>query len=286
MAQERKPVTTVKLQKMKASNEPIAMVTAYDFLSARLADEAGVDMILVGDSLGNVIQGQESTLPVTLDEIIYHTKMVTRAVKSAFVIADMPFMTYHGSLDHTLHNAGRIMREGLAKGIKLEGGAELAPAVKALTLAGVPVVGHLGLTPQSVHVIGGYRVQGKNSEQAGKLLKDAKALQEAGAIAVVLELITEELAEWITKQLSIPTIGIGAGASCDGQVLVFHDMLAYDPDDRRKKFVKVYAEVGRAIRDGFGDYVSDVKSRKFPSESHGFKGDNEVLQYLYGSTLK
>ncbi|MCY9589332.1 3-methyl-2-oxobutanoate hydroxymethyltransferase [Paenibacillus chitinolyticus] len=286
MAQERKPVTTVKLQKMKASKEPISMVTAYDYLTAKLADEAGVDMILIGDSLGNVIQGHESTLPVTLDEMIYHTKAVTRAVKSAFVVTDLPFMTYHGSLDTTLQNAGRIMREGLSKGVKLEGGAEIAHAVKALTQAGVPVVGHLGLTPQSVHVLGGYRIQGKNSEQARKLMEDAKALEEAGAIAIVLELVTEELAEWITSKLSIPTIGIGAGASCDGQVLVFHDMLGYEPDAPAKKFVKAYAQVGLAIREGIGQYVAEVKGRKFPAEQHGFKGDNEVLQYLYGTAVK
>lgn len=270
------------MKKMKSEGVPISMITAYDYPSAKLAEEAGVDVILVGDSLGNVVQGQQSTLPVTLDEIIYHTKMVTRAVTEPFVVADMPFMTYHGSVDQSLQNIGCLMREGLCKAVKMEGGTEIAHTVEASVKAGVPVMGHIGLTPQSVYQIGGYKVQGKNSEQAKKLLEDAKALEQAGAFAIVLELVTDELSEQITKQLSIPTIGIGAGPHCDGQVLVFHDMLQYSSPLYPKKFVKTYANVGDSIRKGIAEYVKDVKSRSFPAAEHTFHAELEIAGHLYG----
>jgi 3-methyl-2-oxobutanoate hydroxymethyltransferase len=274
---QRKALTTTRLRKMKQAGERITMVTAYDYPSAQLAEEAGIDMILVGDSLGNAVLGYESTLPVTLDDMVYHTRSVTRGAPSTFIVADMPFLTYHGSLDVTLQGVARLMREGTAKAVKLEGGEEIAPTVKVITQAGVPVVGHIGLTPQSVHQIGGYRIQGKNSEQAKKLLRDAKAIEQAGAFAIVLELITEELAEWITQQLSIPTIGIGSGAECDGQVLVFHDLLQYGSSSAPKKFVKAYANIGETIRSGIAAYVKEVKERSFPGPEHSFHMDREVV---------
>jgi 3-methyl-2-oxobutanoate hydroxymethyltransferase len=280
--EQRKPLTTARMRKMKQDGIPITMVTAYDYPSARLAEEAGVDVILVGDSLGNVVLGYDSTLPVTINDIVYHSRAVTRGASSTFIVADMPFMTYHGSVDHTLQGAARLMQEGMAKAVKLEGGAEIVPAVEAITRAGVPVVGHIGLTPQSVHQIGGYRVQGRSSEQAKKLLEDAKALEQAGAFAIVLELVTEELAAWITKELTIPTIGIGSGVQCDGQVLVFHDLLQYGPSSPPRKFVKAYANIGETIRDGISRYVKEVKERSFPGPEHTFNMDNDVVQYLYG----
>jgi 3-methyl-2-oxobutanoate hydroxymethyltransferase len=278
----RKPVTTPKFRKMKQDGTPIAFLTAYDYPSAQLAEEAGVDGILVGDSLGNVVLGYDSTIPVTLDDMIHHTKAVTRGAKIPFVITDMPFLTYHGSIDETLRNVGRVMREGLCKGVKMEGGAEIAAAVEACTKAGIPVMGHIGLTPQAVHQIGGYRVQGKDSKQAQKLLEDALAIEKAGAFAIVLELVTEEVARLITSQLSIPTIGIGASAGCDGQILVFHDILQYGSGIRPKKFVKAYADIGSMVRTGISQYVDEVKARKFPREEHAFKGDVEAMSYLYG----
>lgn len=282
-AQRRRPVTTAKLRAMKQNGERIAVITAYDYPSAQLAEAAGADVILVGDSLGNVVQGRETTLAVTLDHMVYHTELVSRAVSTPFVVADLPFATYHGGVDATLANVARIMREGGAKGVKLEGGQEILPAVKAAVAAGVPVMGHLGLTPQSVHQLGGYRVQGKNADSAGKLLDDALRLEEAGAFAVVLELVPGEVAARVTEALSIPTIGIGAGKDCDGQVLVFHDILQYGIDPAPKKFVKTYADIGGAIRSAIADYVQDVKSRAFPQEEHTFHGEDAgARQKLYG----
>jgi len=278
---EPKKMSTTRMKKMKADGVPISVVTAYDYPSAKLAEEAGVDAILVGDSLGNVVLGYESTLPVTLDDMIYHTKAVTRAVSGPLVITDLPFMTYHGSLDATLSNVARIMREGMAKAVKLEGGREVAGTVEAIVKAGVPVMAHIGLTPQSLHQIGGYKVQGKNSEQARKLLDDALALEQAGAFAIVLELMTDEIAEQITKRLSIPTIGIGAGPHCDGQVLVFHDLLQYASGAAPKKFVKTYADIGNDIRKGISEFVRDVKSRSFPAPEHSFHAELEIAG-LYG----
>jgi 3-methyl-2-oxobutanoate hydroxymethyltransferase len=271
--ENRKPLTTVKLKKMKQDGIPISMITAYDYPSALLAQEAGIDVILVGDSLGNVVLGYDTTVPVTLDDMIYHTRAVTRAAKSSFVVADMPFMTYHGSIDTTMANVARLMREGQPHSVKMEGGKEITAAVEACVQAGVPVMGHLGLTPQSVHQIGGYIVQGKNSAQADKLINDAKALEQAGAFAVVLELVPESLAAFITAQISIPTIGIGASASCDGQVLVFHDLLQYGSSVPTKKFVKTYANIGDQIRNGISNYIQDVKTRSFPDKEHVFEGE-------------
>lgn len=281
--ESRKPVTIPHFKKMKKDGTPIAFLTAYDYPSAQLAEEAGVDAILIGDSLGNVVLGYDSTIPVTLDDMIHHTKAVTRGAKVPFVVTDMPFLTYHGSVDDTLRNVGRVMREGQCKGVKMEGGAEIAGTVEACTRAGVPVMGHIGLTPQSVHQIGGYRIQGKDSAQVQKLLEDALALEKAGAFAIVLELVTEEAARMITSRLSIPTIGIGAGAGCDGQILVFHDILHYGADIRPKKFVKTYADVGGAIRQGIRQYVDEVKGKQFPREENAFKGSQEAITYLYGA---
>jgi len=276
---QRKPVTTARIKKMKEDGIPISVVTAYDYPSARLADEAGVDVILVGDSLGNVVLGYESTIPVTLEDMIYHTRAVARAANSAFVVTDLPFMTYHGGIDETLDAVARIMREG-AKSVKLEGGEEIAPTVEKIVKAGVPVMGHIGLTPQSLYQIGGYKVQGKSAAQAEKLLRDAKALEQAGAFSIVLELVTEEVAAHMTRELSIPTIGIGSGAGCDGQVLVFHDLLQYAPAAKPKKFVKAYANIGEQIREGIARYVKEVKERSFPSSQYAFQSDRDVLDYL------
>lgn len=278
----RRPVTTSRLRSMKAKREPIAMVTAYDYPSAKLAEAAGADVLLVGDSLGNVVQGKETTLSVTMDQMVYHTEMVSRAAERAFVVADLPFASYHGSVDTTLANIARIMREGGAKGVKLEGGSEILPAVRAAVSAGVPVMGHLGLTPQAVHNIGGYKVQGKESSSAQKLLEDALRLEEAGAFAVVLELVTDEIAAKVTEKLTIPTIGIGSGPRCDGQVLVFHDLLQYDPNPRPKKFVKAYADIGTQIQNGIAAYVKEVKQRAFPEDQHTFHMEEHELQ-LYGN---
>lgn len=280
--EKRKPVTTGKLKKMKTDGIPITVMTAYDYPSAVLAEEAGIDVILVGDSLGNVVLGYDSTVPVTLDDMVYHTRAVVRGAKSTFVVTDLPFMTYHGSIDLTLRNAARIMQEGVAHAVKMEGGAEIAEAVAALTRAGIPVMGHIGLTPQSIHQIGGYKIQGKSSDQARKLLEDAKALEQAGAFAVVLELVTEQLAAHITEELSIPTIGIGAGPRCDGQVLVFHDALGYGSDIVPKRFVKEYASIGNVVRDGLKKFVEEVKQREFPQPHHSFQMEEDVAEFLYG----
>ncbi|WP_248925466.1 3-methyl-2-oxobutanoate hydroxymethyltransferase [Paenibacillus hamazuiensis] len=280
---EKKALTLTRFKKMKQDRVPITVVTAYDYPSARLAEEAGVDAILVGDSLGNVVLGYESTVPVTIDDMVYHTRAVTRGATNTFIVTDMPFATYHGSLDVTLKHAARIMQEGLANAVKMEGGAEIAEAVQGLVRAGIPVMAHVGLTPQSINQIGGYRVQGKSSKQAQKLLEDAKALEQAGAFSIVLELVTDEIAELITDKLAIPTIGIGAGPATDGQVLVFHDLLGYAADIVPKKFVKTYANVGDIIRSGISEYIREVKERSFPTKEHAFHIEQEELQPLYGS---
>jgi 3-methyl-2-oxobutanoate hydroxymethyltransferase len=277
--------STATFQEKKKAGEPIVMVTAYDFPSAKLAEAGGAEVILVGDSLGMVVLGYESTVPVTLSDMIHHTKAVTRAARTAFVVTDMPFMTYHGSADQTLQNAARIMQEGLAKAVKIEGGSELCPIVERLVLAGIPVFGHIGLTPQSVHQMGGYRVQGKTPEAAQKLLDDAIALQRAGVCAIVLECVPHQLAALITSKLDIPTIGIGAGVECDGQVLVFHDLLQYG-SSLRPKFVKSYASVGDQVTHAISEYAAEVKNRSFPSIEHSFTMKEETLQQLYGETIK
>lgn len=280
----RKPVTTTMLRAMKAKAEPITVVTAYDYPSAQLAEAAGVDVLLVGDSLGNVVQGRETTLSVTLDHIIYHAEIVARAVRTPLVVADLPFATYHGSVDAAIANAARVMRESGSKAVKLEGGREIAANVRAIVDAGIPVMGHLGLTPQSLHAIGGYKVQGKQQAAVAKLLDDALRLEEAGAFAVVLELVTDELAAMATEKLSIPTIGIGSGVRCDGQVLVYHDILNYEASPHPKKFVKAYADIGAVVRRAIAEYVSDVKGRRFPAEEHTFHMKKEEAEpaALYG----
>lgn len=279
------PLTITKMKKMKHDRNPITVLTAYDYPSSKLAEEAGIDVILVGDSLGNAVLGYDTTIPVTLDDMVYHTRSVRRGAINTFVVADMPFMTYRIGREATLRNAARLLQEGLANAVKMEGGEDIADEVQALVHAGVPVMGHLGLTPQSINQIGGYKIQGKLEQEAAQLLRDAKALEAAGAFAIVLELVTEPIAEAISKELSIPTIGIGAGRGCDGQVLVFHDILQYSSPYREKRFVKTYADIGTTIRNAIGAYVSDVKTGAFPEEKHTFQLEpgTIVLPHLYGS---
>jgi len=272
----------VKMKRMKQDGDPISMITAYDYPSAVLAEEAGVDIILVGDSLGNVVLGYDTTIPVTLDDMVYHSRSVARGAKNTFIVTDMPFMTYHGSIDETLRGVSRIMQEGHAQAVKIEGGAEIADTVKRIVQAGVPVLGHIGLTPQSVNQIGGYRIQGKDEADAKRLLEDARALEQAGAFGIVLELVTEEVAAYISSELSIPTIGIGAGRGCDGQVLVYHDVLKYTSNYRNKRFVKTFGDIGEQIRSGISAYVQEVKTRQFPAEEHVFAAEDGVLDNLYG----
>lgn len=264
-----KKVTTKILIEMKKRGEKIAMLTAYDFLIAKLLDEAGIDVILVGDSLGNVFQGHETTLPVTVDDMIYHAKAVCRAVKRAMVVVDMPFLSYQASLEEAIKNCGRVLKETCAEGVKLEGGSEIIDVVYKLTSIGIPVMGHLGLTPQSIHKFGGYDVRGVDEKEAEKILNDAKELESAGAFSIVLEKIPSGLAKKITETISIPTIGIGAGPFCDGQVLVVYDMLGLF-EEFKPKFVRRYAELSKIIRNAFENYISDVKSGKFPSESESY----------------
>lgn len=256
------------------------MVTAYDYLQARLVDAAGIDAILVGDSLGNVVLGYETTIPVTVDDIIHHTKAVTRGVQRTMVVADLPFLSYHISREEALRNAGRLMQEGLAQAVKLEGGREVAETVKAIVNAGIPVMGHLGLTPQSVHQLGGFKVQGKGAEAARALLEDARILEEAGAFAIVLECVPQQLAGLITSHLSVPTIGIGAGNQCDGQVLVIQDLLGMQ-DGFKPKFVKRYANLHQIIIEALQNYKEDVESRNYPDEEHSFNMSEEDLPKIY-----
>jgi 3-methyl-2-oxobutanoate hydroxymethyltransferase len=270
-----------KFIKMKQNNEKIVMLTAYDFPTAKLAEQADVDMILVGDSLGMVVLGYESTIPVTVDDMIHHTKAVKRGARDTFVVTDMPFMSYHLSKDETLKNAARIIQEGQADAVKVEGADEVIGKIAALTNAGIPVVAHLGLTPQSVAVLGGYKVQGKDAEAAQKLVEDAKKCEEAGAIALVLECVPHQVSEMITKSLSIPTIGIGAGAETDGQVLVFHDVVNYGVD-RVPKFVKTYGDANGLFLDAISQYVKEVKANVFPEEKHTFSMKEEEVSALYG----
>lgn len=267
--------------KMKEEKEKIVMLTAYDYPSAKLAEEANVDMILVGDSLGMVVLGYDSTIPVTVDDMIHHSKAVKRGAKDTFTVTDMPFMSYHLSIDETLRNAARIMQEGQADAVKVEGADEVIYKIAALTKAGIPVVAHLGLTPQSVGVLGGYKVQGKTSEAAVKLLEDAKKCEEAGAMAVVLECVPYQVAEHISNELIIPTIGIGAGNGTDGQVLVYHDVLLYGVG-RVAKFVKSYANLNDVIGYALSEHIKEVKSGVFPNRDHSFTMKEEELSSLYG----
>jgi 3-methyl-2-oxobutanoate hydroxymethyltransferase len=266
------------IKEMKAKKEKIVMLTAYDYSTAKLVDEAGVPLILVGDSLGMVILGYDSTIPVTMDEMIHHTKAVARGCKQAIVIGDMPFMTYHSEPD-ALKNAARFMQEGGAQAIKLEGGVTVANTVKRIVDCGIPVMGHIGLTPQSVHQLGGHRVQGKTSEAAQRLLKDAQALEQAGAFAVVLELVPAPLSKLISEKINIPTIGIGAGPDCDGQVQVIADLLGLF-SDFVPKHAKQYVKLAGSIKSAIGDYMSEVKAGKFPTSENSSTMDESLLEEL------
>ncbi len=275
-------VTTSEIKAMKRKGQPIAMLTAYDFPSARLVEQAGVPMILVGDTLGMVVLGYETTVPVTMEDMLHHVKAVVRGTQRALVVADLPFMSYQTGPEDALRNAGRFLQEGGAQAVKLEGGVQMAETVRRIVDAGIPMMGHIGLTPQSVHRFGGWKVQGKTAQAAMRLLDDALALEQAGAFAVVLELVPAPLARLITKRLRIPTIGIGAGPHCDGQVQVYHDLLglyeAFVP-----KHARQYARLADTVRDAVASYVSDVGEGRFPTEEHSFAMDERALAELMTS---
>ena len=272
--------TILTFQKAKENGEKLAMLTAYDYSMAKIIDESGVNGILIGDSLGMVVKGDEDTLGVTVEDIIYHTKAVRKGAKNALIVSDMPFLSYHVSVEQAVLNAGRLMKEGGANAVKLEGGASIAKQIKAIVDAQIPVMGHLGLTPQSINAFGGFRVQGKSEEAAKKLIEDAKILEEAGVFAITLEGIPEKVAELITKTVSVPTIGIGAGKVCDGQILVYQDMLGMF-SDFVPKFVKQYANIGSVMREAISSYVQEVKDGSFPEEKHTYKIDESELKKLY-----
>lgn len=272
--------TTVTFQQAKQTGQKLSMLTAYDYSMAKLIDGAGVSAILVGDSLGMVMLGYDNTLSVTMEDMIHHTAAVARGAKNALVVADMPFLSYQISVEEAVRNAGRLIQEGHAEAVKLEGGSTVVPQVRAIVNASIPVMGHLGLTPQSVNAFGGYKVQGKTQEAAQKLLDDARALEEAGAFAIVLECVPAKLAQKVSKAISIPTIGIGAGAGCDGQVLVYQDMMGMF-SDFTPKFVKRFGEIGQAMQSAVRDYVLAVEAGRFPSEEHTFSIDDDVLEKLY-----
>ena len=262
-------VTTRRLQDMKKQGKRISCLTAYDALIARILDDAGIDLILVGDSLGNIVQGHETTIPVTLDDIIYHTKAVVKGVQRALVVADMPFMSYQVSPEEAFRNAGRLMKEAGASAVKVEGGHRVCEAVRRMTEAGIPVMAHLGLTPQSINQFGSYRARGQNAEEADEMMRDAKELEEAGAFAVVLEKIPMQLAQKITESLTIPTIGIGAGPHCDGQILVYSDMLGLTIDFS-PRFVRRYDSLHERIDDSVSRYIQDIQSGSFPDERESY----------------
>lgn len=272
--------TVNTFREAKEKGEKLAMLTAYDYSTAKLEDEAGINGILVGDSLGNVVLGYEDTISVTMEDMIHHGAAVARGAKNALVVIDMPFMSYQTSVYDAVVNAGRLMKEGRANAVKLEGGAEVCPQIKAITDAGIPVMAHLGLTPQSVNAFGGYKVQGKSEAAAKKLIEDAQAIEKAGAFAVVLECVPAKLAEMVSAKLDIPTIGIGAGAGCDGQILVYQDMLGMF-SDYTPKFVKRFAEAGQMMQGAFADYIKEVQEGSYPAPEHTFKIDDEVLEKLY-----
>lgn len=271
---QRKKVTTLTFRQKKERGEPITMLTAYDYPTSLAMDKAGVDAILVGDSLAMVVLGYENTLPVTMEEMLHHSRAVARGAKSSLLIGDMPFMSYQVSVEEAVRNAGRFLQQGGMDAVKLEGGRERADAVRAIVGAGIPVMGHIGLTPQSVNQLGGFRAQGKTAAAAKRLLEDAKILEEAGAFSLVLESVPARLAEVISKQISIPTIGIGAGAGCDGQVLVTHDLLGLF-DRFTPKFVKKYANLHEMMQKAFTDYIDDVETRRFPAVEHTVEMSDE-----------
>ena len=271
-------ITINQIKQMKPRGEKITMLTAYDYSTARIIDEVGIPLILVGDSLGMVVLGYESTIPVTMEEMLHHTKAVVRGTKRAMVIGDMPFMTYHVSIEDALRNAARFIQEAGAQAVKLEGGVTVAEKVRRVVDCGIPVMGHIGLTPQSIHQLGGHKVQGRTPEAAVRMLKDAQALEEAGAFAIVLETVPSQLATLITQRLSIPTIGIGAGIGCDGQVLVIHDVLGLS--DRVPKHAKQYAKLADIIRAAVTEYDREVKAGSFPTEEQSFSMDESILAGL------
>ena len=271
--------TVLTLQQAKEENKKITMLTAYDYSTARLIDESGVNMILVGDSLGNVMLGYEDTVSVTMEDMIHHGAAVARGAKNAMVVVDMPFMSYQTGVYDALTNAGRLMKEARANAVKLEGGVEVCEQINAIVSAGIPVVAHIGLTPQSVNAFGGHKVQGKTEAAAKKLLEDALAVEAAGAFAVVIEGVPAKLAELITKKLTIPTIGIGAGAACDGQVLVYQDMLGMY-SDFTPKFVKKFSNVGEVMKAAFAQYIEEVQNGEFPSEEHCYAIDSAIIEKL------
>ena len=270
MNADPRPMTVTDLQAMKAAGRRIVVLTCYDAVFARLLEQAGIDLLLVGDSLNQVLAGHENTLSATLDQMIYHAAAVRRGSQRALVFVDLPFLTYQISIPEAIRNAGRVLQETDAHGVKLEGGSHMAETVSALVERGIPVMGHLGLTPQSVHALGGYRVQGREEKGADRLLQDAKALEAAGACAIVLELIPAPVAARISQALTIPTIGIGAGPECDGQVLVLHDMLGLN-EQFSPKFLKHYAELGNSVREAVREFAAEVRGGKYPGKEHSFE---------------
>lgn len=272
-------VTIGQIKEMKQKGEKIAMLTAYDYSTAKIVDEAGIPLVLVGDSLGVVMLGYESTIPVTMEEMLHHTKAVVRGTKHALIVGDMPFMTYHVSVEDAMRNAGRFIQETGCQAVKMEGGVNVAEKVRRVVQCGIPVMGHIGLTPQSVNQLSGFKIQGKTPEAAKRLLQDALALEEAGAFAVVIETVPAQLSALITQRLSIPTIGIGAGAGCDGQVQVINDMLG-SFSDFVPKHAKQYAKLTEVIGKAVADYAQEVKTGTFPTEKQSFSMDEKILEEL------
>lgn len=268
--------TITSLWQQKQNKEKITMVTSYEYSSAKMLDDLGVDMVLVGDSLGMVVLGYEDTLSVSMEDMIYHSLAVSRGVKKAFLVADLPFMSYQTSVACAVENSGRLLKQGRANAVKLEGGVEFAPHIEAISKAFIPVMAHIGLAPQAVHMFGGYKVQGKDEQKARKIIEDAKIAEESGAFALLLECIPEQLAKKITEEVSIPTIGIGAGRYCDGQVLVWHDIVGLNTEFT-PKFTKQFADISQGIK----AYIKEVRSGQFPSQEHSFSMDNELLRKLY-----
>ena len=272
-------VTIRDLRRMKRNGEKIPMITAYDYTSAQLVERAGIPLILVGDSLGQVVLGYDSTVPVTMDEMVHHIRTVVRGTQHAHVVGDLPFLSYHADVPEAIRNAGRLLKEGGAQSVKLEGGRSQAETVSRIVESGIPVMGHIGLTPQAVNQLGGYRVQGRSLKDAVRLMEDARALEEAGAYAIVLECVPAQLAGMITERVGVPTIGIGAGAGCDGQVQVFHDMMGLF-QDFVPKHARQYAQLGQTIVQATQNYVRDVENEQFPSDSESFRLSESVLEAL------
>lgn len=275
-----KKITTADFKKMKKESNKITMLTAYDYPTAKILDASGIDAILVGDSLGMAVLGYEDTTQVTMEDMIHHTRAVSRGVNRSFVVADMPFLSYHISEEEAIKNAGKLIQKGKAQAVKLEGGESILPKVRSIIQSGIPVMGHLGLTPQSIHQLGGYFIQGKTQETAKTLLEDAKKLETAGVFAIVLECVPSEVSKFITDQLTIPTIGIGAGNQCDGQILVIHDVIGMY-QGKVPKFVKQYADVGNIINSSISQYIYEVKKKSFPDEKYQFHVEDRVIDILY-----